>query len=110
MFANSVIMSSASDYFATMFSSDKFVEAQTKEVSMEEYGTKEAMERMVDYIYSGDMNMEEIRFETLLEIMNIAKMLLLKTDSLSGVICLYRYFEIFLLVLISFPTAKLGRN
>ena len=43
VFANSVIMSSASDYFATMLNSDKFVEAQTKEVSMEEYGTKEAM-------------------------------------------------------------------
>ena len=39
VFANSVIMSSASDYFSTMLNSDKFVEAQTKEVPMEEYGT-----------------------------------------------------------------------
>ena len=80
--ANSVIMSSASDYFSTMLNSDKFVEAQTKEVSMEEYGTKEAMERMVDYIYSGDMNLGETGFEILLEIMNLSKMLLLRTDSL----------------------------
>ena len=80
--ANSVIMSSASDYFSTMLNNDKFVEGETKEVPMEDYGTKEAMEQVVNYIYSGDMNMEEIGFETLLEIMNIAKMLLLKTDSL----------------------------
>ena len=60
VFANSVIMSSASDYFATMLNSDKFVEAQTKEVSMEEYGRKKAMERMVDYFYSGNMDVEEM--------------------------------------------------
>ena len=82
VFANSVIMSSASDYFATMLSSDKFVEGETKEVPMEEYGTKEAMERVVLYLHSGDMNVTEIRFETLLEIMNLSKMLLLRTDSL----------------------------
>ena len=82
VFANSVIMSSASDYFATILSSDKFVESETKEVPMEEYGTKEAMERVVLYLHSGDMNVTEIRFETLLEIMNLSKMLLLRTDSL----------------------------
>ena len=60
VFANSAILSSASDYFATMLNSDKFVESETKEVSMEEYGRKEAMERMVDYIYSGDMDVEEM--------------------------------------------------
>ena len=58
--ANSVILSSASDYFSTILSSDKFVESETKEVPMEEYGTKEAMERVVDYIYSGDMDVEEM--------------------------------------------------
>ena len=60
VFANSVIMSSASDYFSTMLNSDKFVEGETKEVPMEEYGRKEAMERVVDYIYSGDMDVEEM--------------------------------------------------
>ena len=80
--ANSFVLSSASDYFATMLSSDTFVEGQTYEVIMEEYVSKEAMERVVHYIYSGDMNMEEIGFERLLEIMNISKMLLMRTDSL----------------------------
>ena len=82
VFANSAILSCASDYFATMLSSDKFVEGETKEVPMKEYGTKEAMEQVVNYIYSGDMNLEEIGFETLLEIMHLSKMLLLRTDSL----------------------------
>ena len=56
MFANSAILSSASDYFATMLSSGKFVEGETKEVPMKEYGMKKAMEWMVLYIYCGDMN------------------------------------------------------
>ena len=60
VFANSAVMADVSDYFSTMLNSDKFVEAQTKEVSMEEYGRKEAMERVVDYIYSGDMDVEEM--------------------------------------------------
>ena len=82
VFANSAILSCASDYFATMLSSDKFVEGQTKEIIMKEYGTKEAMERIVNYIHCGDMNLEEIGFETLLELMNISKMLLMRTHSL----------------------------
>ena len=82
VFANSAILSCASDYFATMLSSDKFVEGQTKEIIMKEYGTKEAMERIVNYIHCGDMNMEDIGFETLLELMNISKMLLMRTHSL----------------------------
>ena len=75
--ANSFVLSSASDYF-----SDTFVEGQTHEVTMEEYIKKESMERVVHYIYSGDMDMEKIGFERLLEIMNISKMLLMRTDSL----------------------------
>ena len=61
-------------------------------------------ERVVDYIYSGDMNMEEIRFETLLEIMNIAKMLLLKTDSL------FTSSEAYIISLISKGTPGLLRS
>ena len=67
VFANSVIMSSASDYFSTMLNSDKFVEDGIKEIPMKEYGTKKAMEWMVLYIYCGDINVEETGFETMLE-------------------------------------------
>ena len=70
MFAISAILSIASDFFATMLSSDKFVEGETKEVPMKKYGMKKAMEWMVLYIYCGDMNVKETGFETMLENMN----------------------------------------
>ena len=57
VFANSAIMSSASDYFVTMLGSDKFVEDGIKEIPMKEYGTKKAMGWMV--LYCGDMNVEK---------------------------------------------------
>ena len=78
VFANSAILSSASDYFATMLSSDKFVEDGIKEIPMKEYGMKKAMEWMVLYIYCGDMNVKETGFETMLENMNLSKMMLMK--------------------------------
>ena len=56
VFAISAILSIASDFFATMLSSDKFVEGETKEVPMKKYGMKKVMEWMVLYIYCGDMN------------------------------------------------------
>ena len=76
--ANSVIMSMSSDYFATMISNEKFIEGQTKDIPMKEYGTKKAMESIVEYVYSGKMNLETQGFETLLEILNILKMMLMR--------------------------------
>ena len=74
MFAISAILSIASDFFATMLSSDKFVEGETKEVPMKKYGMKKAMEWMVLYIYCGDMNVKETGFETMLENMNLSSL------------------------------------
>ena len=51
--ANSVILSMRSGYFATMISNEKFIEGQTKHIVMKEYGTKKAMESIVEYVYSG---------------------------------------------------------
>ena len=53
VYANSVILSMSSDYFATMISNEKFIEGQTKRIVMKEYGTKKAMESIVEYVYSG---------------------------------------------------------
>ena len=53
VYANSVIMSMSSDYFATMISNEKFIEGQTKDIPM-----KKAMEIIVEYVYSGKMNLE----------------------------------------------------
>ena len=84
VYANSVILSMASDYFETMISNDKFIEGQTKDIPMKEYGTKKAMESIVEYIYSGKMNLINQGLETLLEILNIAEMMLMKTNKLSS--------------------------
>ena len=43
VFANSAVMADVSDYFATMLNNPNFVESQTKEVLMLEYGTVKAM-------------------------------------------------------------------
>ena len=51
---------------------------------MKEYGTKKAMESVVEYVYSGKMNFDKLDFETLIEVLNISKMMLMKTDKLSG--------------------------
>ena len=84
VYANSVILSMASDYFATMISNENFIEGQTKDIPMKEYGTKKAMESIVEYIYSGKMNLINQGLETLLEILNIAEMMLMKTNRLSS--------------------------
>ena len=55
--ADSAILSSASDYFATMISNEKFIEGQTKNIVMKDYGTQKAMESIVEYVYSGKMNL-----------------------------------------------------
>ena len=74
----------ASDYFATMISNENFIEGQTKDIPMKEYGTKKAMESIVEYIYSGKMNLINHGLETLLEILNVAEMMLMKTNKLSS--------------------------
>ena len=84
VYANSVILSMASDYFATMISNENFIEGQTKDIPMKEYGTKKAMESIVEYIYSGKMNLINHGLETLLEILNVAEMMLMKTNKLSS--------------------------
>ena len=84
VYANSVILSMASDYFATMISNENFIEGQTKDIPMKEYGTKKAMESIVEYIYSGKMNLTNQGLETLLEILNVAEMMLMKTNKLSS--------------------------
>ena len=73
-----------SDYFATMISNEKFIEGQNKHIVMKEYGTKKAMESIVEYVCSGKMNFDKLDFETLIEVLNISKMMLMKTDKLSG--------------------------
>ena len=101
VFANSAVMADASDYFATMLNNPNFVESQTKEVLMMEYGTVKAMGQIVDYVYTGVMKLDEevgegfMDFENLLEILNILRMMLMKDDKL------YRSIETYIKTKIS---------
>ena len=88
VFANSAVMADVSDYFSTMLNNPNFVESQTKEVLMMEYGTVKAMGQIVDYVYTGVMKLDEeiaegfMDFENLLEILNILRMMLMKDGKL----------------------------
>ena len=98
VFANSAVLADVSDYFATMLNNPNFVESQTKEVLMLEYGTVKAMGQIVDYVYTGVMKLDEeiaegfMDFENLLEILNILRMMLMKDDKL------YRSIETYITV------------
>ena len=101
VFANSAVMADVSDYFSTMLNNPNFVESQTKEVLMLEYGTVKAMGQIVDYVYTGVMKLDEeiaegfMDFENLLEILNILRMMLMKDDKL------YRSIETYIKTKIS---------
>ena len=82
VFVNVAFMSKACDYFSSMVGDDKFLEGQTRELPMKEYGTKEAMELFAKYVYFGEMNFHEIDFSNLLEIMNISRMMMLRSNEL----------------------------
>ena len=79
VFVNSTLMAKTCGFFSF---DERFVEGQTKEIPMKEYGTKEAMERFVLYVYTGEMDLDAIEFTDLLEIMNISRMMLMKTNKL----------------------------
>ena len=79
VFVNSALMAKTCGFFSF---DERFVEAQTKEIPMKEYGTKEAMERFVLYVYTGEMDLGVIGFTDLLEIMNISRMMMMKTNKL----------------------------
>ena len=79
VFVNIALMAKACDFFSF---DERFVEAQTKEIPMKEYGTKEAMERFVLYVYTGEMDLGVIGFTDHLEIMNISRMMMMKTNKL----------------------------
>ena len=82
VFVNAAFMSKACDFFSSMVGDDKFLEGQTRELPMKEYGTKEAMELFAQYVYFGEMNFHEIDFSNLLEIMNISRMMMMRTNEL----------------------------
>ena len=76
IFANKVILMARSEYFATMFSNNKFIEGETNSVDMS-HCSKAVMERIVKYLFSGEITFDQMALDQLLELYYTTDMMLL---------------------------------
>ena len=74
--ANRDILMARSEYFATMFSNNKFVEGETSSVDMS-YFRKAVMEKIINFLFSGEMTITQMALEQLLELTHATDMMLL---------------------------------
>ena len=78
IFANKDVLSSQSDYFATMFSNHnvKFIEGETNIVNLN-YCSKKIMEKIIKFLFTGEMSLLEMSVSDLVNMVNISRMMLL---------------------------------
>jgi len=74
--ANKDILMARSDYFATMFSNNKFIEGETSSVDMS-HCSKAVMEKIVRFLFSGAVTFEDLSLAQLLELTHVSEMMLL---------------------------------
>ena len=81
--ANKDVLCARSDYFSTMFSNIKdnhnqvkFMEGETKKVDMG-HCSKAIMEKIIKYLFSGDMELHDLSLPDLMKMMNMTSMMLL---------------------------------
>ena len=79
--ANKDVLCARSDYFSTMFSNSKdnqvnFLEGETKKVDMG-HCSKVIMEKIIKYLFSGDMKLHDLRLPELVKMANTTSMMLL---------------------------------
>ena len=77
--ANKDVLSARSDYFATMFSNYKdvkFVEGETNKVDMS-HCSKIVMEKIIKYLFSGDMELHDLTLPNLVKMLNMTSMMML---------------------------------
>ena len=74
--ANKDILMARSEYFATMFSNNKFAEGETSSVDMS-YFRKDVMEKIIKFLFSGEMTFVQMDLEQLLELTHASDMMLL---------------------------------
>ena len=77
--ANKDLLSVRSDYFARSFNNPKFLESQSKSITMKGC-TEAAMKALKNYIYTGEMDLMEFSLPTLLRIMNFSRQILIEDD------------------------------
>ena len=76
--ANKDVLSTRCEYFATMFSNNeaKFIEGETNSVNMS-HCSKVIMEKIINYLFSGQMKFNDLKLDQLLKLMNMASLMLL---------------------------------
>ena len=74
--ANKDILMARSDYFATMFSNDKFIEGETNTVDMG-HCSKSIMEKIIQFLFTGAVMFDGLSLIQLLELSRLSGMLLL---------------------------------
>ena len=76
--ANKDVLCSRCEYFATMFSNNKvkFIEGETNSVDMS-HCSKDIMDKIINYLFSGEMKFNDLNLEQLLKLMNMASLMLL---------------------------------
>ena len=103
--ANKDILMARSEYFATMFSNNKFIEGETNSVDMS-HCSKAVMERIVKYLFSGEITFDQMALDQLLELYYTTDMMLLAKfkDSLE------KYVEYYIRVNNPFPISCVCEN
>ena len=74
--ANKDILVARSEYFATMFSNNKFIEGETGSVYMSKF-SKTVMERIIKFLFSGEVIFENMCLADLLELSYTSDMMIL---------------------------------
>jgi len=78
IYANKDILSARCAYFATCFSNSevKFIEGETHSITFD-HCNKNVMEKIIQYLFSGDMTLHDFCLADLLQMMNMTKMMML---------------------------------
>ena len=74
--ANKDILMARSDYFATMFGNNKFIEGETSTVDMS-HCCKAIMEKIIEFLFSGRVTLKDLFFGDLLKLSHMSEMMLL---------------------------------
>ena len=74
--ANKDILIARSEYFATMFRNNQFIEGETSSVDMS-HCTVAVMEKIIKFLFSGDVKFSDLSLDQLLKLSHLAEMMLL---------------------------------
>ena len=76
IFANKDVLSARCDYFATCVSNKKFIEGNTITIDLS-HCSKVIMEKIVHYLFIGEVDLQDLSLIQLINLMNMATMMLL---------------------------------